>query len=126
MQVVLISLVVGLLYFDLANTQSTRFDRQSILFIVVLFNTMSTLMGTVITLPIEKAMIKREYNNGYFTMSAFYISRTIVLYMFQTVFTVVLVIMLYPMVNFVPQLENGLVFLGTLLLLGNLAISLGT
>ena len=116
---------MGLLYFDLANTQTTRFDRQSVLFIITLFSMMGSMMGTVVTLPMEKAMVKREYNNGYFYMSSFFIARMAVLYIFQTFFTAVLIVIMYPTVQLAPGAENVIVFFFTLQILGYLAMSLG-
>lgn len=124
-QSLLIGVVVGALYWDLANTQVTRFDRQSVLFVLTLFTLMGSMMSTVVTLPLEKAMVKREYNNGYFYMSAYFFARIAVLYLFQTFFNCIVVAIIYPSVQFTPEWENVVVFFVTIGVLSYLAISLG-
>jgi len=92
---------------------------------MVLFSLMSSIMGTIITLPIEKAMIKREYGNGNYSVSSFYIARTIVLYVYQTAYVILFSGILYPMIGLQEGIDHFLTFLGLFLILGYLAISIG-
>mmetsp|Transcript_11009 Transcript_11009/g.12719 ORF Transcript_11009/g.12719 Transcript_11009/m.12719 type:complete len:637 (+) Transcript_11009:59-1969(+) len=124
-QQVFISLLLGALYFDLAEIQTTQFDRQSVLFMVCLFALMSSIMGTIITMPIEKAFVKREYGNGNFTVSAFYLARVAALYVFQSIYMTVFSAITYPMIGLQEGVDHFLTFLGLFLLLGFIAVSLG-
>jgi len=87
-QLTLMALLIGSIFFRMDMSQARVQDKISVMFLFVLMLTMSSIMGTALALPIEKAAMLREYTNGYYSIMAFYFGRVGVLLLFQALYAV--------------------------------------
>jgi ABC-type multidrug transport system ATPase subunit len=121
-----IACILGLTYFQVSSEQSTVTDRQAVIFGCLTFLTMNTLVTTAIQFPLEKAFIFREYSNGTYKLSAWYVSNMVGSLLMQLLYTFVYVTILYWMVGFRSSLHHYFTFLGVTLTMGSIGVVLGT
>ncbi len=124
-QQIFIGLILGSIYYQMEPAQSRIQDRQSVLFMILLFNGMSTVMQTVSAMPMEKAIVLREYRNGYYNPNAFFLARSFVIFVLQLCYTLLHTSIVYPLVGFQPYAENFFTFYAALTLTALTGASLG-
>lgn len=99
MNAVIMSVLMGLIYLDLPNTQSGATDR--IAFIALLFVTMAFLaMDLLLLFPKERAVFLRDSNAGLYGTAAFYWGRSLAEAPFHIVFAAIAATVSYWMVGF--------------------------
>jgi ABC-type multidrug transport system permease subunit len=86
---------------------------------------MTSLMVTALAIPVEKFIMVREYLNGYYRKSAFYLARLAVLLAFQCAYAVVFGSVLYYVVNLYYPARNLLIFLASLLMVSCICGAIG-
>jgi len=69
---ILVGIVIGCLYFQLGTSQDDITDRVAILFFILLFVVLTSVMPTVLTFPSNKAVFLREHKNNWYGVLPFY------------------------------------------------------
>eukprot|EP00009_Paramoeba_aestuarina_P000145 CAMPEP_0201509294 /NCGR_PEP_ID=MMETSP0161_2-20130828/2392_1 /ASSEMBLY_ACC=CAM_ASM_000251 /TAXON_ID=180227 /ORGANISM="Neoparamoeba aestuarina, Strain SoJaBio B1-5/56/2" /LENGTH=725 /DNA_ID=CAMNT_0047904205 /DNA_START=40 /DNA_END=2214 /DNA_ORIENTATION=- len=120
-----VSIFTGLTYFQMAKTQNTIQNRQSIVFSSILFNGMNMLTNTVILFPMERAVITREFQNGTYRMIAYYLSRIITSVTFLFAYVFFYVTILYFLAALFGAAKQYLIYLSAVFMVGLIAVTLG-
>lgn len=115
-QILVMGLVMASIFWRLPNTQDRVNDRLSALFMFCLFLGMSSIMGTAMAYPVEKAVMLREVHNGYYNIFAYYIGRISVLLLFQVLYGVIFAAAVYFAVGLYNSANKFFIFLITLTL----------
>ena len=124
-QVCFIGILVGSIYWRMENSQVRVQDKLSVIFLIILALSMSSIMSTALTLPVEKAMLTREYANGYYSIFAYFSARISVLMLFQIFYSVLLVLVSYFSVGLRDNAESFFVFAAVVAILSVLAGTFG-
>ena len=125
MQTVLLGLIVGLIYFDLATDQNGVQDRNGVIFFVLINQSMLGVFGVINTFPLELPVFRREHSAGMYTPWAYYLSKTISEIPHQVFFPFVFCCICYPMVGLNPEPERFIMFCVLVILCANTAFALG-
>jgi ABC-type proline/glycine betaine transport system ATPase subunit len=123
-QQIFIGLILGSIYFQMPNTQDRIMDRQSALFIILLFTAMTTIMQSVTTMPVEKAILLREHRNGYYGTNVFF-ARMLVILTLQILYSLLHCVIVYPMIGLYPEADRFFIFFAALSLAGITGSALG-
>lgn len=99
-QTLLIGLLVGLVYLQLGNNQSSIRDRQGALFFLITTQVMSALMGVLLTFPLERALLIREQSNGMYSVINYFLGKFISSVPLDIFFSVMFSVIVYWMVGF--------------------------
>mmetsp|Transcript_17197 Transcript_17197/g.43854 ORF Transcript_17197/g.43854 Transcript_17197/m.43854 type:complete len:757 (+) Transcript_17197:132-2402(+) len=121
----IVSLFLGLCYFQISYDQSSASDRFALIFSTLIFNAMNNMQQTVTTFPVECAVFLREYRNGLYSAFAFYSSLILVRCTLQAVFTVIFCTVLYFMAGLLLNVTAFFTFLGVHLVVGFIAVVIG-
>ncbi|KAK8393903.1 hypothetical protein O3P69_006917 [Scylla paramamosain] len=97
---VTVALVVGLTFFNVPLTQAGIQDIQGAFFVIVMQSCNAALMSIMYVLPQEMPVFLREYKDGTYHSSAYYISKTLSLIPGYIIETVLLCFICYWMVGF--------------------------
>jgi len=124
-QVLFVGIIIGTIYFQMPFAQDRVQDRISILFLMILFFAMSSIMSTALAIPFEKTVLLREYNNGYYAKSAWFLARLGVLLIFQAVFAVIFASFTYYMVGLAPEFYRFCIFMACYLLVALMSGAFG-
>jgi len=124
-QLTIIGLIVGSIFFQLGNAQSDVQVKLSVEFLILLFLGMSSIMGTAIAMPIGKAVMRREYGNGYYGMLPYFFSKLLVLLLFQIIYALYFGTFLYFMVGFYLSASAFFLFILTVVIVSCLAGTFG-
>ncbi|GBG30961.1 ABC transporter G family member 7 [Hondaea fermentalgiana] len=99
-QLAFVGLIIATIFWRMPNDQDRVQDRISVLFLLMLFLGMSSIMSTAMVVTGERPLVHREVNNNFYTMSSYYFSRVTVLVSFQTLYAVCFCAVVYFMVGF--------------------------
>ena len=123
--------MVGTVWFNKANPprQSELFAIQGALFLLVFNGIIDTLAMTILTFPLIRSLLLREYKNGSYSVLSFYIATMLSMGMFGALFVVCMAFPIYFMVGFEFTIEKFGIFLlatGITTLIGNaLGVTVG-
>lgn len=124
-QTIAMSLILGLTYLQLGTKQKQAFDRQSAMLLVVFFLVMTSIIGTINSIPVEKAMLKREYDNGMYSVTSFFLSRLVIYSSFQIIYATIYALLIYFLIGLTAELDKFFIFYAATLLNGFIAVVLG-
>jgi len=122
---VFIAVLIGLIYYQQPLEQDRSQDRQAVLFLSMMVHIMISLQQTIITMPLERQYMHREYANGTYRLLPWYLSRTIVSCLLQTFFSTIFGLIVYFMVGFNPKAKNVVVYLVVSCLAGCIGTMVG-
>ncbi|XP_055837584.1 ATP-binding cassette sub-family G member 4 [Episyrphus balteatus] len=74
---VFMALILGLLYYKAGNEGSRVLDNYNLLFAILMHHSMTTMMLTVLTFPIEMSILLKEHFNRWYSLKSYYASITI-------------------------------------------------
>lgn len=98
-QTVIITILIGLIFFQLGNSQADLQSRYGVLFFICVNQTFSYMMPLVTSFPIEKRLIIREYQSGGYSPSTAFFARFIAQLTIAWVASSFVVVVIYFMVN---------------------------
>ena len=107
------------------NRQQTVQDRLAALFLATFFSVLNALMGTVAVIPLEYKVVRHEYANGYFRLTAYYLARVAAAAAFQVFYGAVFVLIHYHLCGFNPTTEALLGTMADIILLGCIGNAIG-
>jgi ABC-type multidrug transport system permease subunit len=99
----LLSFFVGLLFFQTGDSQKSLYARVGFLFFMTSIQAFITVMGAVLTFSEERALFIREYHKQIYATSSYFLGRTIIDVIMQTVLSVLFGSLAYPMVGLRPS-----------------------
>lgn len=104
-QAIVIGLIVGLIYLDVGRSETLGLqdqvqNRMGSLFFLVVNMFMLSATGVLSIFATEKFVFMREYSSGYYSLPAYFLSKTLVELPFQVLFPIVLVSIEYWMIGF--------------------------
>lgn len=123
---ILVAVCMGLLYYDIGGKAENMFNNATLVFFSAIFLTFTGMMPVVLNYPLEAAVFTRERNNSWYTLKAYYLSKTIVELPFQVAYPVIFVAIVYWMTSQPPEPNRFSMFLLLSVLLTIVAHSLGT
>lgn len=74
---IFMAVILGLLYYQAGNEGSRVLDNYNLLFAILMHHSMTTMMLTVLTFPIEMSILLKEHFNRWYSLKAYYASITI-------------------------------------------------
>ena len=100
-QAMFIALLVGLIYFDLPSKgfKEQNQNRSGALFFISINMFMSSSIGILSIFSAEKTVFRREYQNGYYSLPAYFFSKILVELPVQVVFPIIQSVIIYYMVG---------------------------
>lgn len=102
-QTLLISLVCGLVWFDMPYTESRVFDRSSYIFFFMTFWFFMTLFNGMMQFLPERTIILKERAAGSYRLSAYYLSKSAAELPMRLALPCLFLIISYPMVALSPK-----------------------
>ncbi len=108
----LVGLMIGLVWYKASNPPK-QINLESIegaILLCVMSGSIQTLGLTLITFPIVRSILLREYRNGSYSVFAFYVAQLMSLILFSSIYVLVMVVPLYFMVGFQTVPEKMFVF----------------
>ncbi|XP_075555291.1 ATP-binding cassette subfamily G member 4-like isoform X2 [Dermacentor variabilis] len=122
----LVGVCMGLLYYDIGGRADSFFNNATLVFFSIIFLTFTGMMPVVLSYPLEAAVFTRERNNSWYTLKAYYLSKSIVELPFQVAYPTLFVAIVYWMTSQPPEMNRFVMFLFLSILLTLVAHSLGT
>lgn len=122
-----VGLMVGATWYHMARpfNQSNVFAIQGALFINISNGVLGTLATTIISFPLLRNLLLREYLNGAYSLVSFYAAMIITLAMFAFFHVLVLSVPIYLLVGFPLETRRVLVFFGNGVLCSLIGNALG-
>eukprot|EP00756_Hemistasia_phaeocysticola_P029706 Hpha_TRINITY_DN16247_c1_g1::TRINITY_DN16247_c1_g1_i1::g.15438::m.15438 len=127
-----VGILVGLCWFDASRPPefgdqgNSAFTVTGALFLCVNNCLMDNIFSTVISFPIQRCLLLREYKNGSYSLVPWFFAFFTSTMVFQVLYTLILCVPVYTMVGLrFDQFQAPLIFLGVLLLCSGIGVSLG-
>jgi len=98
-----IAILVGLVYLRLDTTQSSIADREGALFFICMGQVMTSLMGVVLTFPLERSLLVREQSNGMYSIFNYFMGKFFSSLPMDIFFPSFFSVVVYWMVGFNPN-----------------------
>jgi len=124
-QSVIVSLLVGLIYLRLGNTQTDVQNKMGAAFFLVINQCFSGMLGVLQVFPLEKPIFYREYQSGTYRVDAYFLARTLCEIPIQFTFPIIFGTISWWLIGFNDRADRFFLFLFLLVTAGNAAISLG-
>jgi hypothetical protein len=119
--------MVGTVWWKKADPprQTELFAIQGALFMLVFNGIIDTLAMTILTFPIVRSLLLREYKNGSYSVLAWYIAMMVSMGLFGILFVICMAFPVYFMVGFEVTFEKFGVFILTMVIATTIGNALG-
>jgi len=124
-QNIFLALLVGFLYLQIGDDQSSIQDREGSLFFVTIVVGMSPVLMTQAVFPLERAVFIREHSTGSYTTLAYFISKVLSEVPFQIFFPMLFSAICYWMVGYDAVAYKFFIFMACLIMLSFSCQALG-
>jgi ATP-binding cassette subfamily G (WHITE) protein 2 len=111
-QTIIMSLLIGGLYYQLPNTQANISVRRACLFFCVINQGVFGAMMTINVFPAERLIIARERMAGMYPVSAYFVAKNLAEVVLQVWYPLVFSLIVYWMVGLQPTARQFFIFLG--------------
>ncbi|KAL4474939.1 hypothetical protein ABPG74_001635 [Tetrahymena malaccensis] len=108
-QSIILGVFIGLVYLNLPDPYSNRDDQRAVndyngaIFFLIVNSNMSTLFPIVLTFPMEKAVFLKEENAKLYSVTAYFIAKTLVESVLSLICPIIYVVISYYMVGLNPN-----------------------
>jgi len=124
-QTIFLSLIVGLIYLNIASDARGVQDRQGSLFFIIVQTMFGSVMGVLTVFGAEKTVFIREYSARLYGLPAYFTSRYMVELPSHIVLPIVMAVITYFMVGYQLAADKFWWYALTLVLVDNCGTSLG-
>ena len=87
-----------------------------------MMSAMTTIMATIVIMPIDKAIFLKEFRNGYYSVSAYYVATLLCNLMFQCIYGILLCSISYFVIGLYPSAHAFGTYVGLFMVTFNLFI----
>jgi ATP-binding cassette subfamily G (WHITE) protein 1 len=119
------SVLMGILYFQIGDGQTTIQDRQGALFMATVMQCMLATIGVLFTFPIERNVFAREQADGAYSTKTYFAAKSTVDLPFQCFFSSLFAVIFFHLIGFAGGLEGFCVFWGAVVLMANVGAGIG-
>ena len=119
------ALVFGALYSQMGRGQKSIQDRTGALFFVTINQAFGGVFGVANSFPLEKKIVDRERTAGAYAVLPYYMSKWLAEFPFAATGPTIFSCVAYWVVGFVPEPDNFVVFLGTIIMVNMTAVAWG-
>ncbi|EGI67878.1 ATP-binding cassette sub-family G member 1 [Acromyrmex echinatior] len=98
-----IALIVGTLYFKIGQDAAYVLDNYSLSYYNIMFLTYSAFSATMVTIPLELPILKREHFNRWYKLRSYYLAGKVADFMIQFISTFIYTVIVYYMSGQVPE-----------------------
>nr|QBM06376.1 ATP-binding cassette sub-family G member 1-like isoform X3 [Daphnia magna] len=112
---VCISILVGLLYWQIGDDANAIHNNAGMLFFSLIFILYAAMMPTFLTFTLEREVLIREHLNQWYSLKAYFLAKTLADIPFQLVFPTIYMVPLYFMSN-QPMCANRFFMLLTIMI----------
>lgn len=125
LQMIVISLLVGVIYLDQEMTQDGVDNINGAIFLILTQISFSNTMGVVNAFCVELPIFLREHFNGMYRTDVYYLSKNVAEFPFTVVLPLLFLSIAYYMIGLYAPAENFFICFGILVLVSNAATSFG-
>ncbi|XP_062517800.1 protein white-like [Corticium candelabrum] len=125
LQSIFVALLMGLIYFDIADDEHRLQNISGVLFFVCINNTLINMFAVIQTFPSEMPVMLREHGSRLYRIELYYLTKhlsDLPVVVFQTF---IYSIVIYWMVGLQQSMDKFLVFYGVLITIANIALGCG-
>ncbi|XP_071557292.1 ATP-binding cassette sub-family G member 1 isoform X2 [Temnothorax nylanderi] len=98
-----IALIVGTLYFKIGQDAAFVLDNFSLSYYNIMFLVYSAFSATMVTIPLELPILKREHFNRWYKLRSYYLAGKLADFLVQLIATFVYTIIVYYMTDQLPE-----------------------
>lgn len=124
-QMIVVSLLIGVIYLDQEMTQDGVSNINGALFLILTQISFSNTMGVVNTFCVELPIFLREHFNGMYRADVYFISKNLAELPLTLFLPLIFVSICYYMIELYAPAENFFICAGLLMLVANAAVSFG-
>ncbi|MES1912798.1 MAG: hypothetical protein MHM6MM_005020 [Cercozoa sp. M6MM] len=124
-QTLVVSVLVGIIFYQLDNDQVGMQNRKGVLFFLMLFATFGSAMSISLTFPVERDLFNREHANNLYSLGPYFCGKVVAELPFQFVWPLLVTCIVYPMCNLNMPFVHAVGFYGLNLLVNFLGQSIG-
>ncbi|KYN41883.1 ATP-binding cassette sub-family G member 4 [Trachymyrmex septentrionalis] len=98
-----IALIVGALYFKIGQDAAYVLDNYSLSYYNIMFLTYSAFSATMVTIPLELPILKREHFNRWYKLQSYYLAGKVADFLVQFISTFIYTVIVYYMSGQLPE-----------------------
>ncbi|XP_018374061.1 PREDICTED: ATP-binding cassette sub-family G member 1-like [Trachymyrmex cornetzi] len=98
-----IALIVGTLYFKIGQDAAYVLDNYSLSYYNIMFLTYSAFSATMVTIPLELPILKREHFNRWYKLRSYYLAGKVADFLIQLISTFIYTVIVYYMSGQLPE-----------------------
>ncbi|KAG5320808.1 ABCG4 protein, partial [Pseudoatta argentina] len=98
-----IALIVGTLYFKIGQDAAYVLDNYSLSYYNIMFLTYSAFSATMVTIPLELPILKREHFNRWYKLRSYYLAGKVADFLIQFISTFIYTVIVYYMSGQLPE-----------------------
>uniref|UniRef100_A0A7S4I2L4 ABC transporter domain-containing protein n=1 Tax=Vannella robusta TaxID=1487602 RepID=A0A7S4I2L4_9EUKA len=124
-QNIFLAVVLGVLYFQIDNDQSTIADRNGITFFIIINTAFNEVMPTVASFGTQREVFFRERDSKTYYITSYWLGKQISMIFYQLAFPALYLAIIYWTIGFQPLWYKFFIFFGTLELVSILCGTIG-
>ena len=124
-QMFIVSIFLGLVYFQVDIDQKGTYDVNGALYIIITSSTLANMFTVLNSFPVQLAVFMREYGTGLYRLDTYYIATSVSEAPYFTCLTCCFLTITYWMMGLYMSFKAYLVAMGCLLMVANITVSLG-
>ncbi|KAL0103658.1 hypothetical protein PUN28_017729 [Cardiocondyla obscurior] len=106
-----VGLMVGILYFRIGQDAAYVLDNFNLLYFNIMFLVFTAFSATMIAIPLELQVLKREHFNRWYKLRSYYLANKLTDILIQLIATFIYTIIVYYMSNQLPESRRFVLFM---------------
>lgn len=125
LQNIFLGIILGVLFYQIENDQSTIADRNGIIFFMIINSAFNEIMPTVAVFAVQREVFFRERDSRTYSILAFWLGKQISILFFQLALPAIYLCIIYWMIGFQELWYKFFIFFAALELVSLLASTMG-